>query len=146
MASARRFEHKEKAKTDYVIIVKQKGRFEMKQTVEDYKSEFDRPDEYYEKIEMPVVGDYRAMLNFKDKSTALFDKRWQAAKDVIDLAAERLGINPDDHYLYAPINGKSILVEKIDDYFDRSGDKVKLKKRINELENENSVLRSLVGK
>ena len=112
----------------------------------EFKSEYDRPDEYYQEIQMPTVGDYREMLKFKDHSTAIFDKRWQAAIAVIDLVAERIGLQDRGLHLYAPLNGSSPLVEKLDEYFDRSGDKVKLKKRIEELENENRVLRSLVGK
>lgn len=112
----------------------------------EFKSEYERPDEYYQKIEMPTVGDYREMLKFKDGSTALYDKRYQAAIAVIDLIADRLDLQDKGHSLYAPLNGSSPLVEKLDDYFDRSGDKVKLKKRIDELETENAVLRSLVGK
>lgn len=112
----------------------------------EFKSDFDRPAEYYEEIQMPVIGDYRDMLRFKDQSTARYDIRYQAAKAVIDLVADRIGLQDKGHYLYAPSNGSSPLVEKLDEYFDRSGDKVKLKKRIEELEYENQVLRSLVGK
>ena len=110
-------------------------------------SEFDRPEEYYDKIEMPpTVEKYREMLRFKDRGTALYDKRWQAAVAVIDLIATRLDIADKGHYLYGLVDDRSPLVDKMDDYFDRSGDKVKLKKRIAELENENHVLRSLIGK
>ena len=114
--------------------------------VNEFKSEYDRSDEYYQEMQMPTVGDYRDLLKLKDRSTALYDKRYQAAIAVIDLIAERIGLQDKGHYLYAPLNGSSPLVEKLDDYLDRSGDKVKMKRRIDELETENAVLRSLVGK
>ena len=112
-------------------------------------SDFDRPPEYYEKIGMPTIEEYQEVLRFKDKNTALYDKRWQAAKAVIDAIARYVGIDPDECglYIYAPDNGdgESEMLRRLDSWFDRSGDKVKLKKRIDELENENAVLRSLVG-
>ncbi|MDL2280357.1 hypothetical protein LJC10_00690 [Selenomonadales bacterium OttesenSCG-928-I06] len=111
----------------------------------EYISNFDRPVSYYEKIEMPTISSFRDELRFKDQTTARYDKWWQAATDVIDLIAERVGLNNQDYCLYFLINGSSPIVKKIDEYFDRSGDKVKLKKRIDELENENAVLRSLIG-
>ena len=111
-------------------------------------SDFDRNDEYYANIEMPTVGDYRSMLRFKDRSTSLFDKRWQAAKMVIDAIAKYVGIDPDTCglYLYAPDddNGNSEMLRRLDNWFDRSGDKVQLKKRIAELERENETLRSII--
>lgn len=85
----------------------------------------------------------------KDRTITLFDKRYRAAREVIDVIAKRIGINPDDtgFWLYAPdLDGSSPIVTKMDEYFSRSGDKVKLKKRINELEEENRILRSLLQK
>lgn len=117
------------------------------QNLSSYESGFDRPDDYYDRPGLTV--DFLVSLcKLKDRSTAMFDKRWQSAKDVIDLVAKRIGIDPDDtdHWLYGLVDGRSPLADKLDEYFDRSGDKVKLKKRIDELETENSVLRSLIGK
>jgi hypothetical protein len=112
-----------------------------------FKSEFDRPESYYEDIDFPTIGDYREMLRFKDRNTALYDVRWQTAKAVIDLMAETIGANLKGELLYGlDYDERSPLVDKLVDYFDRSGDKVKMKKRIDELENENRVLRSLHGK
>jgi hypothetical protein len=95
-----------------------------------------------------AVEVYRNMLRFKDKNTALFDKRWQAAKLVIDAIARYVGIDPDTcgMYLYAPDDdkGDSEMLRRLDDWFDKSGDKVKLKKRIDELERENETLRSII--
>lgn len=126
----------------------------IKNGIRGYSSEFDRPDEYYEKIEFPTIGDYRGMLRFKDKGTALFDKRWQAACEVIDIIARRVGIDPEKSSLCLynvdwdskTKTASSPLADKIDEWFDKSGDKVKLKKRLDELENENRVLRSIIGK
>lgn len=89
------------------------------------------------------------LCSLKDRSNDLFFKRAEAARAVIDMIAKRIGIDPQDtsYWLYSPdADGSSPVLAKIDDYFSRSGDKVKLKKRIDELERENSVLRSLLIK
>ena len=65
------------------------------------------------------------------------------------MIAKHVGIDPktSGFWLYAPdYNGSSPIIEKMDQYFSRSGDKVKLKKKIDELEAENAVLRSLIRK
>lgn len=83
----------------------------------------------------------------KDRSNDLFFRRAGAAREVIDMIAKRIGIDPENtgYWLYSPnADGSSPILAKMDDYFSRSGDKVKLKKRIDELENENAVLRSLL--
>jgi hypothetical protein len=111
------------------------------------KSDFDRPPEYYDDIEIPF-DKWREICRFKDQATALFDRRWQEATAVIDLVARKIGIDPDTtgDWLYGLYDDEtSPLADKLDEYFDR-GDKVKLKKRIDELETENRILRSLIGK
>jgi 3-oxoacyl-ACP reductase-like protein len=113
-------------------------------------SDFDRPADYYDKLrDRTYSGDeYANMCAFKDKSTALFDKRWKSAKEVIDLIASEIDIDPEKCglYLYAlkQRDGEfeSPLVNKMREWFGKSGEKVKLKKRISELETEVSVLRS----
>lgn len=116
--------------------------------LESYTSELEREENYYEG--KSFTPEFLAMLcRMKDKNNARLDKKWQAAKAVIDLIAARIGIDSENtgYYLYAPdIDGSSPIIAKIDDYFSRSGDKVKLKKKIEELENENRILRSLIGK
>ena len=85
----------------------------------------------------------------KNKTNDMFIRRYNAAKEVIDLIARWIGIDPDNSgfWLYAlDLDGSSPIVAKIENYFSRSGDKAKLKKRIDELEHENSVLRSLIQK
>lgn len=89
------------------------------------------------------------ILHLKNRTNSLFKRRCDAARDVIDMIAKRVGIDPESTYLflYAPDpEGSSPIVAKMDEYFDRGGDKVKLKKRIGELETENAVLRSLIQK
>ena len=85
----------------------------------------------------------------KDRSNDLFFRRTQAAREVIDMIAEKVGINPNNtgFWLYAPdINGTSPILNKIEDWFSRSGEKAKLKRRLQELEQENALLRSLIQK
>lgn len=118
--------------------------------IRGYCSDFDRPDSYYEKEGV----NWKDLAKLKDKSTAMYDKRWQAACEVIDIVALKVGIEPhkSEFSLYGVSwdsetkTASSPLADKIDEWFDKSGDKVKLKKRIAELENENNVLRSLVGR
>ena len=113
-------------------------------------SDFERPKDYYSKIrERTYTGDeYADMCFFKDRGTALYDKRWKSAKAVIDLIAAEIDIDPETCglYLYALVQTcgefSSPLVEKMRTWFDRSGDKVKLKKRIAELEAQLDALRS----
>ena len=113
-----------------------------------FTSDFDRPESYYEGKTESHLMSYAEMMRFKDQNTALYDKRWQAACEVIDLISSRVGVDADalGLNLYGLDSEGSPLVNRLDDYFDRSGDKVKLKKRIDELENENRVLRSVIGK
>ena len=84
------------------------------------------------------------MLN--NKTAKLFLTRLENAEAVIDAIAELIGMRDKGHYLYGLVNGRSRLADKLDEYLDRSGDKVKLKKRIEELENENAVLQKVLGR
>jgi len=121
---------------------------EEKLLLERYQSDFEHENGHYDGRNIPPEG-YATICRMKDRTNALLDRRWQAAKDVIDLIAKRIGIDPQDtcHFLYAPdYDGSSPLLRKIDEYLTRGGDKVKMKKRIDELENENQILRSLIGK
>lgn len=88
-----------------------------------------------------------AFCRMKDRSNDMFFRRYQGAKEVIDLVAKQVGINPEDtgYWLYAPdIDGTSPIVKIIEEWVSRSGEKAKLKKRLQELEQENALLRSLV--
>ncbi len=113
-------------------------------------SDWDRVESYYEKhASRDYSGEeYAEMCRFKDKSVARFDKRWKSAQAVIDLVAYELGIEPDIA-LYGIIqqsNGdfSSPLIEAMRQWFDKSGDKVKLKKRIRELEAQVDALRAVL--
>lgn len=93
--------------------------------------------------------DAAVLCRIKDRTMALFDKRYRAAREVIDLIAKKVGIDPENtsYWLYAPdIDGSSPIVAQLESYLSRSGEKVKLKRRIKELEDENSILRSLIVK
>ena len=90
-----------------------------------------------------------ALCRMKDRSNDMYYRRYQAAMDVIDLVAKQVNINPHNtgFWLYAPdCDGSSPIIRKMEEYFSRSGEKVKLKKRIDELEKENALLRSLLQK
>lgn len=85
----------------------------------------------------------------KDKSNDLFFRRAEAAKEVIDLVAKKVGIDPDNTslWLYAPnADGSTPILDRIEEWFNRSGEKAQLKRRLQELEQENNLLRSLIQK
>jgi hypothetical protein len=109
------------------------------------KSDFDRPDDYYDGKNL-TPEQWQDLCKLKDRNVALYDKRWQAAKEVIDKIAEWVGINDNGRYLYGLVDGETPILDKLEEYLSHRGDKVQLKKRIDELEAENRVLRSLVGK
>jgi hypothetical protein len=115
-------------------------------------SDFDRPPEYYDKLRARVYSgdEYADLCRFKDRNTALYDKRWKSAKAVIDLVASEVGIDPEqtDLHIYGllQIRGefRSPLIDRIRDWFDKSGDKVKLKKKITELEQQVDLLKAML--
>ena len=91
------------------------------------------------------------------QAAALYDRRWQAACEVLDIVAAQIGVSSNDKgytdtgrgyygidWDYSTKTASSVLADKISDYFDRSGDKVKLKKQISELEKENELLRKML--
>ncbi|MEG1562176.1 MAG: hypothetical protein RR365_00785 [Bacteroides sp.] len=85
----------------------------------------------------------------KDKSNDMFFRRTQAAREVINLIARKVGINPDDtsFWIYAPdTEDSSPILNRIDEWFSRSGEKAQIKRRLQELEQENALLRSLIQK
>lgn len=90
-----------------------------------------------------------AFCLFKDRSNDLYFRRFQAARDVIDLIARLVDIDPENtsYWLYSPeADGTSPIIKKIENYISNRGEKAKLKKRVDELERENSLLRSLIQK
>lgn len=67
--------------------------------------------------------DAAVLCRMKDRTIVLFDKRYQAARKVIDLVAKRIGIDPEDtsYWLYAPdLDGSSPIVAQMDEFFSRS--------------------------
>lgn len=92
--------------------------------------------------------DLLTLLRVKDSSISLFQRYSRERAEVIDLLARKVGLDPDtcglDLYCLAVHDGNSPIAEKMDAWFDRSGEKPKLKRRIDELERENAYLRSLI--
>ena len=90
-----------------------------------------------------------AFCKMKDRSNDMFFKRYQAAQEVIDIIAKQVGINPDNtgYWLYAPdCDGSSPILRRIEEWISRSGEKAQLKRRVQELEQENAILRTLIQK
>lgn len=93
--------------------------------------------------------DLTMLCRIKDKSNDLFVRRYEAARAVIDIISRQVGIDPDTTggSLYYPnLDGSSDIAQRIEEWVSRSGDKAVLKKRVQELEQENLILRSLLQK
>ena len=102
--------------------------------------------EDYMKFAKEALAQFCSM---KDASNDLFVRRYEAAREVIDIIARTVGIDPEDSgfWLYAPYeDGTTPITDRIESWFSRSGEKAKLKRRIQELEQENTILRSLIQK
>ena len=93
--------------------------------------------------------DLALLCRIKDKSNDLFVRRYEAARAVIDIISRQVGIDPDTTggSLYYPnLDGSSDIAQRIEEWVSRSGEKAVLKKRVQELEQENLTLRSLILK
>lgn len=93
--------------------------------------------------------DLALLCRIKDKSNDLFFRRYEAARAVIDIISRQVGIDPDTSGLslyYPDLDGSSVIARRIEEWVSRSGDKAVLKKRVQELEQENLTLRSLILK
>lgn len=93
--------------------------------------------------------DLATLCRIKDKSNDLFVRRYEAARAVIDIISRQVGIDPDTTggSLYYPnLDGSSVIARRIEEWVSRSGDKAALKKRVQELEQENLTLLSLILK
>jgi len=101
----------------------------------------------YENLEKEALV---LLCRLKDKNNDLFVRRYEAARAVIDLVARKVGFDPDNCglSLYFPDEDEdgasSPITRRIEEWVDRHGEKAQLKKRIQELETENNVLRSLI--
>lgn len=87
--------------------------------------------------------------HMKDRTNSLFTRRLEAAQAVIDLLARKVGIEPDNcglllYFLYE--DEGSPIAAKMDEYLNKSIQITALKTRIDELEQENRILRSLLQK
>lgn len=85
----------------------------------------------------------------KDRTNDMFFRRYQGAQEVINIIAKQVGIDPQKSgfWLYAPeLDGTSPISKRIEEWVSRSGEKAKLKKRLQEIEQENRILRSLIQK
>lgn len=126
----------------YIISEEEVGllnRYE--EIIEKHDSEY-----YYDHFSKETLAQFCSM---KDRSNDLFFRRYTAAREVIDLIAKQAGIDPNDtgFWLYAPdVDGKSPIVDRMEGRFSRSGEKAQLKRRLQELEQEYSLLRSLIQK
>lgn len=85
-----------------------------------------------------------ALCRVKDKSNDLFVRRYEAAREVIDVIARQVSIDPDT--LGLSIYYPDVIARRIEEWVSRSGEKAVLKKRVRELEQENLTLRSLLQK
>lgn len=98
----------------------------------------------YDSFEKETLARFCRM---KDRSNDMFFRRYQAARDVIDLIAKEVGIDPDStgFWLYSPeADGGSPILNRINNWVSRRGEKAQLKKKLQELEQENAILRSLI--
>lgn len=98
----------------------------------------------YDTFTKDTLADFCRM---KDRSNDLYFRRFQAAREVIDIIAKIVGIDPDStsYWLYSPeADGTTPIAQKIEEWTSRSGEKAKLKRRVQELEQENALLRSLI--
>ena len=104
----------------------------------------------YDKLNQPGLA---LLCRMKDKNNDLFVRRYEAARRVIDAVARKVGYDPETCGLdlYIPEDDgeggyTSPIVQRIDEWLSRSGEKAQLKRRVQELEQENKLLRSLIGK
>lgn len=109
-----------------------------------------RESDGYEKLTQPALS---MLCRLKDKNNDLFVRRYEAARKVIDVIAQKVGYDPEKSgfEFYIPEDdGKggytSPIIRRIDEWLSRSGEKARLKRRVQELEQENAILRSLIGK
>lgn len=100
----------------------------------------------YDTFSKETLADFCRM---KDRSNDMYFRRFQAAREVIDIIARKVGIDPGNtsFWLYSPEpDGTTPIVNRIEDWFSRSGEKAQIKRRLQELEQENALLRSLIQK
>ena len=105
-----------------------------------------KSSEEYMKFEKEALAQFCSM---KDRTNDLFVRRYEAAREVMDIIAKAIGIDPQDtgFWLYTPNeDGTTPIIDRIESWFSRSGEKAQLKRRVQELEKENAILRSVLQK
>lgn len=111
---------------------------------EIYKELLERNEKDYSMFGADTLANFCIM---KDRTLKQYARRIVNARDVIDLVAEFLQIKDKGLCLYEVYeDGTAVVLEELRKYIEKGGDKVKMKKRISELENENAVLKSLFTK
>lgn len=111
---------------------------------EIYKEPLEREEEDYSQLSAEALA---RLCGMKDRTLKQYARRLVNARDVIDLVTEFLQIKDKGLCLYEVYeDGTAVVLEELRKYIEKGGDKVKMKKRISELENENAILRSLIGK
>lgn len=104
-------------------------------------------EEFYEEYKKFDTDALIRLLFLKERNYEQARKREEERTKVINLIAEYIGIADKGLYLYGVCeDGATPILDELKKYLDNGGDKVKLKKRVAELENENSVLRTLITK
>jgi hypothetical protein len=85
------------------------------------------------------------MLRVKSNTIDIFKARWLTARKTIENIARTVDVDPKttgyEIYLDGEDGGSGFLCERIKSYFDTRGDKVKMKRQIEELEKEVEYLR-----
>lgn len=116
----------------------------MSKNLDIYKYMIEKDDDNYDNFSVNALAEFCIM---KDRTLRQYAKRIVEAYDVIDLIAEYIGIADKGLSLYEVYDdGTTPLMTEIKKYLNNGGDKIKLKKRVAELENENAVLKSLIIK
>jgi hypothetical protein len=88
--------------------------------------------------------DLVVLLRATNRTADIFQRRITERSEVIYEIAKYVGVN-DCEYIYGlDDKGNSPLLDKMKNWFDNSGDKAKLKKKVEELENEIEVLKKYI--
>lgn len=116
----------------------------MSKNAETYKFIIESEDDNYDNFSAEALAGF---CKIKDATLRQYARRIVGAYDVIDLIAEYIGIVDKDVPLYEIYpDGSTLLLTEIKKHTNNGGDKIKLKKRVAELEKENAILRSLIIK
>lgn len=102
---------------------------------------------FYEEYKKFDVDTLISFLFLKERQNETQRRQIDSRNEVIELIAEYIGIADKGLCIYEIYeDGTTPILDKLIQFIDKSGDKVKLKKRIDELVNENNILRTLITK